>query len=176
MKQLVNSMKLSGLLLVASIMMFALSVQSCRSVRADEKKEVETSVQTMGMDSIASEMKIMTYQAVPMSEVKLEIPMMNLRNLAEGAGYYKKSGQATVGVRASGDTVYIDATCDSLLTRVSYYERQNANLKRVLEAANKKVEETKEIQSSNGKKMLWGMLASFVVGTGTGIAVKAKFF
>lgn len=157
-------------------MMCVLSVQSCRSVRADVKKEAETSVRTVGMDSIASEMKIVTYQAVPMSEVKLEIPMTNLRDLAEGAGYYKKSGQATVGVRASGDTVYIDATCDSLLARVSYYERQNANLKRVLEAANEKVEEARKQHGQDGKMMLWGMLASFAVGTGTGIAVKAKFF
>ena len=61
---------------------------------------------------------------VPPSEVGLEIPVENRLKLPPSASYTKRSGQASVSVSRQGDTVYIDAGCDSLRMLVEYYERE----------------------------------------------------
>ena len=62
--------------------------------------------------------------SVPGSEVGLRIPLSEgLRPLPAGASYTKRKGGATVSARVLRDTLYIDATCDSLQQVVWEYER-----------------------------------------------------
>ena len=64
--------------------------------------------------------------SVPGSEVGLRIPLSEgLRPLPAGASYTGRKGGATVSARVLRDTLYIDATCDSLLQVVWEYERQD---------------------------------------------------
>lgn len=65
-----------------------------------------------------------------MSEAKMEIPMQNLLNLPDDAGYHTKNGQATAAVQVRNDTVTIYATCDSLQIMCDYYESLYMNYKR----------------------------------------------
>ena len=44
----------------------------------------------------------------------MEIPTENLLKLPDKAEYRAKNGQASATVKIRNDTVYIDATCDSL--------------------------------------------------------------
>jgi hypothetical protein len=75
-------------------------------------------------DSLLSEIRVVKPVTVPPSEVGLEIPVENLLKLPPSASYTKRSGQASVSVSRQGDTVYIDAGCDSLRMLVEYYERE----------------------------------------------------
>lgn len=62
--------------------------------------------------------------SVPGSEVGLRIPLSEgLRPLPAGASYTGRKGGATVSARILRDTLYIDATCDSLQQVVWEYER-----------------------------------------------------
>ena len=60
---------------------------------------------------------------VPGGGATLRIPLSGLRPLPEGAAYTERDGRAALSARILRDTLYIDATCDSLQQVVWEYER-----------------------------------------------------
>lgn len=60
---------------------------------------------------------------VPGGGARLRIPLSGLRPLPEGAAYTERDGRAALSARILRDTLYIDATCDSLQQVVWEYER-----------------------------------------------------
>ena len=114
------SSRLSSALLCAVIGLYALCAQSCRTQKETSVEKRTESLQ----DSLLSEIRVVKPVTVPPSEVGLEIPVENLLKLPPSASYTKRSGQASVSVSRQGDTVYIDAGCDSLRMLVEYYERE----------------------------------------------------
>lgn len=61
----------------------------------------------------------------------MTIPLTSLRDLPRGASYTEHKGRANVRVRTLRDTLYIDASCDSLQQLVTYYEQRSASYQRV---------------------------------------------
>lgn len=53
----------------------------------------------------------------------LRIPLSGLRPLPEGAAYTEREGRAALSARIVRDTLYVDATCDSLQQVIWDYER-----------------------------------------------------
>lgn len=61
----------------------------------------------------------------------MTIPLTSLRDLPRGASYTEHKGRANVRVRTLRDTLYIDASCDSLQQLVTYYEQRSASYQRI---------------------------------------------
>lgn len=104
-------------------------------------------------------------EPVPISEVKLTIPMDSLRNLPPRAGYTAKSGRANVGVHTRGDTLIVYATCDSLRRMCEYYESISGIYKKGYEELQSSIRTEKE-QRSNPVKIA---ITAFIAGLATGI-------
>ena len=51
---------------------------------------------------------------IPESEAKVDVPIQNLLNLPDGAGYTAKDGQASVSVQRHGDNITVTGKCDSI--------------------------------------------------------------
>lgn len=60
---------------------------------------------------------------VPGGGATLRIPLSGLRPLPEGAAYTEREGRAALSARIVRDTLYVDATCDSLQQVIWDYER-----------------------------------------------------
>lgn len=65
-----------------------------------------------------------TQETVPEQEANLTIPLQNLLNLPDGAGYTKKDGRASVDLRRSGDHLVATGHCDSLARLCLFYEEE----------------------------------------------------
>jgi hypothetical protein len=61
---------------------------------------------------------------IPASKVQLAIPAKDLARLPPGSSYSRTSGQASLKVGFAGDTIYVEAVCDSLARLVEVYEAQ----------------------------------------------------
>ena len=96
-------------LLLASTMLIALSVASCKSQGQLTRSVINT-------DSLQSRSGFALLQEpVSPSMVKTVFPMGMLKQIPVGTGFSKRSGQATVNViRMPGDSIEVIATCDSL--------------------------------------------------------------
>ena len=77
---------------------------------------------TLTADSLKSEVRLKWTEAVPKSEVRLEIPADSLMKLPPLATYSGKSGQANVSVSRDKDVITVYASCDSLQVLVEYYD------------------------------------------------------
>lgn len=142
-------------LLFAGIMIVtALCVQSCGST----KQTLHTEEKAVRLDSSVTEVRVMTVEAVPESKVSLEIPIQSLLNLPKEASYTKKSGQANVKVTQRGDTIYVDASCDSLQRRCLLYEKQ---LSRIRDETNSQLS---EVTKEKKNLFLKGLLVGFLLG------------
>lgn len=58
-----------------------------------------------------------------METARLKVPLSSLRDLPSGAEWRSKSGRAEASLRAEGDTVWVDAQCDSLTRLCMVYEK-----------------------------------------------------
>lgn len=56
----------------------------------------------------------LTREGIPESEAKVDVPIQNLLNLPDGAGYTAKDGQASVSVQRHGDNITVTGKCDSI--------------------------------------------------------------
>lgn len=63
-------------------------------------------------------------EAIPESEAKVDVPIQNLLNLPDGAGYTAKDGQASVSVQRNGDNITVTGKCDSIARQCLFYERE----------------------------------------------------
>ena len=61
---------------------------------------------------------------IPESEAKVDVPIQNLLNLPDGAGYTAKDGQASVSVQRHGDNITVTGKCDSIARQCLFYERE----------------------------------------------------
>ncbi|MGL4331763.1 MAG: hypothetical protein ACRCSR_03020, partial [Bacteroidales bacterium] len=107
-------------LLLAGIMLLALFVTSCRTTR-EEATILEQREKTELIERLEVTQSTI---AIPKSEVRMEIPMENLRNLPYNASYADKNGQAGVNVKIRGDTLLVTATCDSLQREVERLSKE----------------------------------------------------
>lgn len=110
----------SPALLCAVIGLCALCVQSCRtqeSITAGSRTENR-------QDSLLSEVRVLKAIGIPASKLTLPIPTTSLLKLPPSASYSAKSGQANVRVERKGDTIYVEASCDSLQRLCIYYQRE----------------------------------------------------
>ena len=105
---------------VLTVLMGAGLAVSCRSVRHTKSSERLEAAQ---YETVHQRMQL---QQVPMSRAQIRIPQAHLQQLPPQAQWHHRSGQASVRVRLQHDTIYVDATCDSLQQLVMEYERQLA--------------------------------------------------
>ena len=66
----------------------------------------------------------LTQEGIPESEAKVDVPIQNLLNLPDGAGYTAKDGQASVSVQRYGDNITVIGKCDSIARQCLFYERE----------------------------------------------------
>lgn len=66
----------------------------------------------------------LTREGIPESEAKVDVPIQNLLNLPDGAGYTAKDGQASVSVQRHGDNITVTGKCDSIARQCLFYERE----------------------------------------------------
>lgn len=62
--------------------------------------------------------------------LSMTIPLTNLRDLPQGASYTQRKGRAQVTIRTLHDTLYLDASCDSLQQLVTYYQQRSNSYQR----------------------------------------------
>ena len=110
-----------------------------------------------------------------MSEVKMEIPTENLLNLPDKAEYRVKNGQASATVRIRNDTVYIDATCDSLQIMCDYYESKYNLYKNGYNELRSIQVDMSEKRSNPIKTVFISFFVGVVIGVLLTIIVKLKF-
>lgn len=67
---------------------------------------------------------VLTQEGIPESEAKVDVPIQNLLNLPDGAGYTAKDGQASVSVQRHGDNITVTGKCDSIARQCLFYERE----------------------------------------------------
>ena len=70
----------------------------------------------------------LTREGIPESEAKVDVPIQNLLNLPDGAGYTTKDGQASVSVQRHGDNITVKGKCDSIARQCLFYEREVGDL------------------------------------------------
>lgn len=96
----------------------------------------------------------------PGGSVELQVPMGELNKLPKGAVFTEKSGTARATVTIRGDTVYLQAECDSLMQVIADYEgrlRAEGEFKRELK------EDKKDFKSFLNP-FIWGMVSMLIIG------------
>ena len=101
---------------------------------------------------------------IPPSRTSLALPMQDLLKLPPAASYDSRGGRATLKVRRSGDTIYVDAGCDSLQALCAYYERELAIYSRQKEQQRTVVEKHSIPVQTVFKHLFVGIIAG-VIGT-----------
>ena len=125
-------------LLSVVTMILVLSATSCSTSRRMEASSQHASVEavvradSLQSAAIARQTTLLTYQPVPADSLKMKIPLMSLRNLPAGAGYSQRKGRANLTLRVQHDTLYVNASCDSLQRLVSLYERRDSLYRRLV--------------------------------------------
>lgn len=157
-------------LTVVSIVTVALSVSGCassrKSVTAQENIRMET------RDSTVREIRTVTLEPVPKSEVRLTLNTDSLLDLPAGASYHAKSGRANLDVSKGMEpgTIVVYASCDSLQRLVEYYERLAGKYKETLARQSEEVKEEKN-PSSSVRRLIFLILT---VGLLSGIVITLK--
>lgn len=67
---------------------------------------------------------VLTREVIPSSETKVDIPVQNLLELPEGAGYTSKEGQVSVNVQKLGNKISVTGKCDSIARQCLFYENE----------------------------------------------------
>ena len=125
-------------LLSVVTMILVLCATSCSTSRRLEASSQHASVEAVvRADSLqtaatARQTTLLTYQPVPADSLSMRIPLTSLRDLPAGAGYSQRKGRANLTLRVQHDTLYVNASCDSLQRLVSLYERRDSIYRRML--------------------------------------------
>lgn len=134
---------------IALIGNVALLVCSCRTTNES------TSIRNL--DSLAWDRKVnVTLATTPKSLAKLAIPLDSLRKLPEGATFNNKSGQATASAAFKNDTLFVEASCDSLQNLVYQLEEN-------LHAARDELEQ-KELAKEPATTPFWVKFKWYLTG------------
>ena len=147
-------------------MMTVLFLSGCATSRKASEHTAEATVQERA-DSLQTEVREVWTEAVPTAEARLEIPLVALSTLPQGAEYRAKNGRASATVQAKGDTIVVYATCDSLQRLCERYERQASTYKAALEQEKKDEQTTKEQRSTPVR----GLVVALIAGVATGITI-----
>ena len=171
--------RLSTMLIVASIMMSVLFLMGCASkrqhVEVHESKTVEET-KRVTMDSVVQEERLTeTVEPVPAESVMMRIPIKAIEMLPEGAEYHQKKGRVAVSARRKGLDLSIEARADSVPRVKEHREQRMRSMSgEVAEEQKdraKKSAETEVEQCSNGIKtalvmLLVGLLLGLMVSIG----------
>ena len=104
----------------------------------------------------------LTREGIPESEAKVDVPIQNLLNLPDGAGYTTKDGQASVSVQRHGDNITVKGNeVDSLKRVISRMEQTSSRSDETYKAESDAAESIKEKPPATWYKWL---LAGFVGG------------
>ena len=179
-------------LTVAVILLTALFWSGCASHRKSERTAREgQTLETVRTDSVVrlasegvSELAEVRTEAVtvPKSAVSLTIATDSLRRLPAGASYSERSGQASVKVgrvaatATEPESIYVYATCDSLLVQCERYERTIRTLQRnygeqlrgMETRANEAIQEVEELKA-NAPDVIGTAVKWYFVGLLSGI-------
>ena len=139
-------------LLSVATMILVLSATSCSTSRRMEASSQHASVEAVvRADSLqtaatARQTTLLTYQPVPADSLSMKIPLMSLRDLPAGAGYSQRTGRAHLTLRVQHDTLYVNASCDSLQRLISLYEQRDSIYRRLVAhyAAAQRTDERRE--------------------------------
>lgn len=104
---------------------------------------------------------------IPPSALTLKIPVPDLLALPPGASYHGKSGQSQVDVKASGDTLVVTSTCDSLQRMVLWYEEKLGRIR------NETAREMETVQTEKGHRSnpVRTAVCAFIAGLLSGIVL-----
>ena len=102
---------------------------------------------------------------VAKEEVTLTIPTASLLDLPPLSSFHKRNGRADVEVRREGDSIVVEASCDSLRRLVWWYEAELARVKN----ENRKKEETFLREVKQGTNPVKTGIISFIAGFAAGI-------
>lgn len=116
-------------------------------------------------DSLASVIRGMMTMPVAKEEVTLTIPTASLLDLPPLSSFHKRNGRADVEVRREGDSIVVEASCDSLQRLVWWYEAELARVKN----ENRKKEETFLREVKQGTNPVKTGIISFIAGFAAGI-------
>ncbi len=114
-------------LLSAATTLIVLSATSCStSKRVEQSVQMQQAAVAAHADSLQSaatfqQTTLLTHQAVKADSLSMAIPLTSLRELPPGASYAQRKGRAHLSLRSRGDTLFVDAGCDSLQRLVTYY-------------------------------------------------------
>jgi hypothetical protein len=84
---------------------------------------------------------------IPASKVQLSIPVNDLARLPPGSAYSRTGGRASLRASFAGDTIYLEAVCDSLARLVEVYEAQLLRMQSRTENR-LKIEETSNVRAA----------------------------
>ena len=117
-----------GVTLVLLIAVFCL--MGCATAKLTKSQQSHTLTEqtksgtTTGVTGEQSDVTALTREGIPESEAKVDVPIQNLLNLPDGAGYTAKDGQASVSVQRHGDNITVTGKCDSIARQCLFYERE----------------------------------------------------
>lgn len=165
-KRLLPLSVLFHVLLLVGIGMTALSAQSCVS-----KKEALHKTQSAHFDSIATEALQVKLIGIPEQKVKMNVSLQSLRELPQGASFNKKEGRAEIHIRSDGDSLIVEATCDSLMQQCEMYYNE---LVRIRSDTANEIKEKK--QTVNPLRLCASsLMVGFVLGMLVLVIIKSKF-
>ena len=116
----------------------------------------------------------MRMQPVPPSRATLAVPLDSLRGLPAGATFTARSGQATATLQMRGDTVVVDAGCDSLRVWLEYYMLRSARHEEALRQSEARLQTVEKQRSNPVRTFFEGLLAGLTAGVMTAWAVIKK--
>ena len=103
-------------------------------------------------------------QPVPPSTATLTVPLDSLRGLPAGASFTARSGQATATLQMHGDTVVVDAGCDSLQVWLEYYMLRSARYEEAFNHAEACLDAEIKQRSNPVRTFFEGLLSGLAVG------------
>lgn len=84
-----------------------------------DRSSLKTEEQQQGQTTTVT-----TLEGIPASEATVDVPIQNLLNLPDGAGYTAKDGQSSVSVQRHGDNIMVTGKCDSIARQCIFFERE----------------------------------------------------
>lgn len=102
---------------------------------------------------------------VAKEEVRLTIPTASLLELPPSSSFHKRNGRADVEVKREGDSIVVEASCDSLQRLVWWYEAELTRIR----IENREKEETLQAEVKQGINPIKTGIISFIAGFVAGI-------
>ncbi len=91
-------------------------------------------------DNLTTVIREIRKEQIPADQIKMDVPIEQLRQLPEDASFSSRSGRAMIDLRVAGDTLRATATCDSLERMVEYYEDMYMSAVEAIEAKDQQLE------------------------------------